>query len=177
MPAKPAERLVWAVELLDLAPDDHVLEVGCGHGVAVTLVCERLDGGRITAIDRSPTMVRMATSRNAEHVARGTAVIRTGALADADLGDQRFDKVFAVHVGAFTRPDAPELTIVRRHLAPAGRLHLVYHPPMSRTAHEVADALAASLPAHGFAVTTRAVREMTSGTAVGIVASADGSVP
>jgi hypothetical protein len=25
--------------------------------VAISLVCERLDGGRITAIDRSPTMI------------------------------------------------------------------------------------------------------------------------
>jgi cyclopropane fatty-acyl-phospholipid synthase-like methyltransferase len=168
---------MWAVELLDLEPDDQVLEVGCGHGVAVTLVCERLDGGRITAIDRSPTMVRMATRRNAEHVARGTAVIRVGSLADADLGDERFDKVFAVHVGAFTRPDAPELAIVRRHLAPGGRLHLVYHPPMSRTAHEVADGLTATLPAQGFAITKRVVRDLASGTAVGIVATAAGSVP
>jgi hypothetical protein len=103
-------------------------------------------------------------------------VIRVGALADADLGDERFDKVFAVHVGAFTRPDAPELAIVRRHLAPGGRLHLVYHPPMSRTAHEVADGLTATLPAQGFAITKRVVRDLASGTAVGIVATGEGSV-
>jgi len=53
MASKPSERFVWAVDTL--APDsaDRLLEVGCGHGVAVSLVCERLAGGRITAIDRS----------------------------------------------------------------------------------------------------------------------------
>jgi cyclopropane fatty-acyl-phospholipid synthase-like methyltransferase len=42
MASKPSERFVWAVDTLALDPADHLLEVGCGHGVAVSLVCERL---------------------------------------------------------------------------------------------------------------------------------------
>jgi ubiquinone/menaquinone biosynthesis C-methylase UbiE len=62
--AKASDRVVWAVEVLDVAPDDRILEVGCGHGVAVSLICERLDGGHITAVDRSPKMIEMARKRN-----------------------------------------------------------------------------------------------------------------
>ena len=39
MAGKASERFVWAVDTLEVRPTDRLLEVGCGHGVAVSLVC------------------------------------------------------------------------------------------------------------------------------------------
>src|SRR3954449_12943420 len=74
MAGKASERFLWAVDTLEVRPTDRLLEVGCGHGIAVSLVCERLTTGTITAIDRSPKMIAMATRRNREHVDAGRAV-------------------------------------------------------------------------------------------------------
>jgi hypothetical protein len=47
------ERIRWAFETLAIEPDDRLLEIGGGPGVAASLVCERLDRGSLLLIDRS----------------------------------------------------------------------------------------------------------------------------
>ena len=121
-----SERFVWAVDTLEVRPADRLLEVGCGHGVAVSLVCERLTTGTITAIDRSPKMIEMATRRNREHVDAGRAVLEAVALEDADLGDRRFDKVFAFNVAPFWQQPEAALGAVREHLARDGAVYLFW---------------------------------------------------
>lgn len=123
-----SERLRAVVERLDVQPDDRVLEIGCGHGVAATFVCERLDGGHLTAVDRSPKMVEAAARRNAEHVRSGRAEFLVAHLEELDLGDRRFDKIFAVRVGLFHREPERARGIAERWLAPGGKLLTVFDP-------------------------------------------------
>jgi SAM-dependent methyltransferase len=84
MPAKIADRFVWAVEMLELSPSDRLLEIGCGSGVAVSLICDRLSSGRIVAIDRSPAMIRLASKRNRAHLALGKAAFHAAALDEVN---------------------------------------------------------------------------------------------
>jgi len=124
-----SERLRAVVDRLDIRPGDRVLEVGCGHGIAATLVCERLDGGRLTAVDRSPKMIAAAGRRNAAYVEAGTAEFIVAHLEALDLGDRRFDKVFAVRVGLFHREPERARALVQPYLAPGGRIVSAFDPP------------------------------------------------
>jgi cyclopropane fatty-acyl-phospholipid synthase-like methyltransferase len=124
-----SERLESVVDRLDIQPGDRVLEIGCGHGVAATMVCERLEGGRLTAIDRSRKMVEAAARRNAAHVEAGRAEFLVATLEDADLGERRFDKIFAVRVGLFHREPARAYALAERWLAPGGTLLAVFDEP------------------------------------------------
>ncbi|MFC6019466.1 class I SAM-dependent methyltransferase [Plantactinospora solaniradicis] len=145
------ERLRWAVQTMDVAPGDHLLEIGCGTGVAISLVCDRLVDGTITAIDRSASAIRQAEQRNLRYVSTGRAVIRLGTLEDSDLDGERFDKIFAVNVNLFwVRSPARELAIVKRLLKPTGRLYLCYEPPGADRAAELAQRLPVVLAEHGF---------------------------
>ena len=171
--ASAAERLVWAVETLGVRPGDRVLEIGCGHGVAVSLVCERLDGGSILGVDRSAKMIEMAGRRNADHVAAGRAAFQVAALHEADLGDAPFDLVLAIHVPVLLRGEpGRELAIVRAHLAPGGRFALPFQPLDPATTGPTANRLAAMLEAGGFTVEEQRVAELASGRAGCVLARA-----
>jgi ubiquinone/menaquinone biosynthesis C-methylase UbiE len=124
-----SERLRRVVDRLDIQPGDRVLEIGCGHGVAATMVCERLESGRLTAIDRSKKMVEAAKRRNAAYVEAGKAEFLAATLENADLGERRFDKIFAVRVGLFHRDPARARALAERWLAPGGTLLAVFDGP------------------------------------------------
>jgi ubiquinone/menaquinone biosynthesis C-methylase UbiE len=124
-----SERLRAVVEQLDVRPDDRVLEIGCGHGVAATFVCERLGSGRLTAVDRSPKMIAAAARRNAAFVESGTAEFLVARLEALDLGERRFEVIFAVRVGLFHREPARARGLVEPWLAPGGAIHAFFDPP------------------------------------------------
>lgn len=111
-----SERLLRVVERLDVRPGQRVLEIGCGHGVAATYVLER--GARLTGIDRSPKMIAAATRRNAAYVEAGMAEFVVADFEDVDLGDRRYDVVFAVRVRTFHA----DPQVAARWLAPGGRI-------------------------------------------------------
>lgn len=139
---------------MGIRPTDRILEIGCGRGSAVSLICERLDGGQVTAIDRSITMVKLAEQRNSACVAAGKVVFHAAALDAANLDGERFDKVFAINVNLFwVRSSTPELDRVRRLLRPAGAMYLFYEPPDSSRAAAIADRIVPFLTEHGFATT------------------------
>jgi trans-aconitate methyltransferase len=83
------------VDALELAGSERVLEIGCGPGVTASLVCERLDGGTLLAIDRSAKAISQASRRNAAHVEAGRAEFRS-ALPEAL--DGAFERVFSMNV-------------------------------------------------------------------------------
>ena len=149
------ERVLWAVETLAVEPGDRLLEVGCGPGVAISLIAERLDGGTITAIDRSSVAVERARWRNTGHVESGRATIRKAALEELEPGGERYDKIFAVNVNVFWVGDArAELDLIKSLLAPDGSLFLFYGgaPAEARTT-PIADIVLGALTRHGFSAT------------------------
>ncbi len=121
-----SDRLRRVVDALDVRPGQRVLEIGCGHGVAATYVIER--GATYTAIDRSAKMLAAASKRNPDG-----EFIQAG-LEDADLGERRFDTIFACRVGLFHREPERARALAERWLAPGGSLHVDYDKAISRRA-------------------------------------------
>jgi SAM-dependent methyltransferase len=87
------EHLPIALPVLDrmrLAPDDNVLDVGCGAGWLEALLAEQVPEGRVVGVDISDEMVRRARQRNAE--------IENALFAVGEAGAIPWDGQFFTHM-------------------------------------------------------------------------------
>jgi SAM-dependent methyltransferase len=151
-PRTVPERVRWAVDQLPLRPGCRVLEIGCGSGTAAELVCARTGGARVLAVDRSATAVARTVERNLGAVRSGVLTVRQAALAELAVPAASFDVAFAVDVNLFwTTPADPELTVLRRALAPGGTLLVAYGPgPCPARQDAVLERVRSAVAAHGF---------------------------
>lgn len=167
------ERLTWAVQLLAPAHDDRVLEIGCGPGVAVALIHDRLVTGTVTGIDRSAKAVEAARRRNSGALATGRAAFHALSLEDTDFAARSFDRILAVNVNLFwTRAVDRELTAVRHWLTPGGLLCLCWEPPDGKRAGEIAAKVEPAVAGHGFATEVRRAATARGAGLVGVLGTA-----
>lgn len=146
------ERLTWTVERLGLTGGERVLEIGCGRGMAASLVLSKLTAGRLVAVDRSSTAIDAARKLNIAHEVAGKLAVVQIDIEHFDVGSARFDIVFAINVNLFWIEADAALTIIRALLAPGGRLVLSYEPPSAAQVEPIATKLKTNLEAAGWRV-------------------------
>jgi SAM-dependent methyltransferase len=126
--ASNRKRNAWAVSLLEVRPDDRVLEVGFGPGLAILDLSRIAHEGYVCGIDHSELMLRQASRRNADGIGRGVVDLRLGSVDDLPDFDALFDKILAVNAIMFwNEPDA-RLEGLRRLLRPGGLIAVVHQP-------------------------------------------------
>jgi len=144
------KRYVWAVDILDVRPDDKILEIGCGYGHSISLICERLSTGKLTAIERSEKMASAAAESNTAFIEEGKAEIFHRDLLSAALPDSSFNKVFLFNINVFWMDPVSELVEIRRLLKPNGRFFLFHQPPPGHDLDEFENAFRTNLAKHDF---------------------------
>ena len=161
----------WAVGLLDIDADARVLEIGCGPGVGIAALAQRVTEGLIVAVDHSPVMLRQARRRNAAAVTSGRVQLICASVEEllfdhrdgrgalevppASPFDLPFDAVLAINnVGFWPEPEV--CLIGFRHLMHrGGEIALVTQPrcpgSTEATSRSAANELAGLLERAGFA--------------------------
>jgi trans-aconitate methyltransferase len=120
-------RIRWAVDHMDVKPDDHILEIGCGPGAGAELICSRLETGKLFAIDRSESGVDRTRRRNQAFVDAGRLTVRQIDLATLRVPVKRLTKVFAFNVNLFWVRDCPdEVELLHQRIVPGGAIYLFY---------------------------------------------------
>lgn len=92
----PAER--WTVELLDLASDERVLEIGFGPGCGLQEALRRSPDGNVIGVEISRQMIRMAARENRKAIKDGRLMLLNADCLKMPFADGSFDAVFAVNV-------------------------------------------------------------------------------
>ena len=149
------ERSRWTVDLLHIDPNDRVLELGCGPGVALEHVARRLQSGTVVGIDHSLVMVKQATRRNREAIATGQVLVRVGPIEDARNVGGPFTKIFSVNVIQFMPDKMAFFRLLSTKLADGGIVATTYQPrnkkPTRADAVAMADQISAAMESAGFA--------------------------
>lgn len=107
--------------LLDLRPDDEVLDVACGSGVFL----HRYAGAarRIAGLDHSEVQIQLAQRLNQARIRAGAAEFVQGDSAALPWGDGSFSAVTCNCLDCFAQP-LRSLQEMHRVLRPGGRLVL-----------------------------------------------------
>ena len=129
----------FAIEQLDVQPENQVLEIGCGGGRTIQQLARLATHGMVTGIDLSDVMVRQAVKYNAGLIAAGRVDLCRGSVANLPYEYARFDRVLAVSNYQFWPNQEHNLDEVRRVLRPAGRLLLALRTRQSRLAPGVSE--------------------------------------
>jgi arsenite methyltransferase len=106
--------------LLELRPQDDVLEIGFGGGSALLELSRRLRSGVVAGIDISPDLVRRAQSRFRREIAEGRVRVQLGDISHLPFPAAAFDRAFTINTIYFW-PDALQgLSEIRRVLKDGG---------------------------------------------------------
>lgn len=89
------------LDLMQLAPAENVLDIGCGSGWLCRLLSERVTQGRVVGMDVSDEMVRRARQKYSE---LGHAMFVVGCVDEIPWEDRFFSRVVSVE-SAYYWPD------------------------------------------------------------------------
>ncbi len=134
----------WACELLEIAADDTILEVGFGPGVTIDHVATLVPAGRVAGIDESAEMVAQARVRNGAAIRAGRVELCRGSVERLPFDDDMFDGALSIN-SMQVWPDAVAgLREIRRVLRPGANLVLGFTPHSGQPREGVTDLLGAA---------------------------------
>jgi len=115
-----------AIEALAIGDNDHVLDVGCGHGRSLAELAKRASRGHVTGVDPSDLMAEIAVNRNRALVKVKKIDIVIATATDLPFAGSAFNKVLCVHVIYFWKDLHAGFREIARVLKPGGRLAVVF---------------------------------------------------
>ncbi len=135
--ANNKERTDWVLSFMDVKPDDKILEIGYGPGLAIEKLEKKIKNGLIVGVDVSDVMLKQASRRNFEGIKRGKVKLHQGTINDLNYKNNFFDYVFGINVSLFWKDPVSEFKKIRNLLKPGGSLLIALQPRYAKSNLEV----------------------------------------
>jgi ubiquinone/menaquinone biosynthesis C-methylase UbiE len=120
MTPKTIEHARWTADLMDVQPNDHVLEVGFGNGANIGLLAERASNGHVAGAEISKTAIEMASKKNAQAIAEGRVALHQASGGALPFNDGTFDKACTVATAYVIADPGAVFKEMHRVLKPGG---------------------------------------------------------
>lgn len=127
-----------ALDLLDLKPEDRVLEVGFGGGDLIARMTPGVTSGSITGLDYSPDIVALGERRFRHLILRGRLELRCASVEAMPYEDGRFTKACTINTIYFWPDPARALRELHRVLTDGGLLVVGFRTRASLERHSFA---------------------------------------
>lgn len=122
------DRNRWTVDLLDIQPNDHVLELGCGPGLALQSCLTHATDGLVVGLDHSETMLAQSCARNRQAIRDKRLELRFGSLGELSDSPAQYNKIYSVNVIQFLEDLHAVFSVFYHHLKPGGLVATTYMP-------------------------------------------------
>lgn len=133
--ARRAELAERVIQVLGVADDDTVLQIGFGDAAVLRRILPLVPQGRVAGVEQSAQKVREAVAAFERDYRTFKAEFKEGVASRLPFGDEHFTKVFALDSVAGWLSIPKGLAEIRRVLFPLGRVAFSL-PPRQRVAGE-----------------------------------------
>ncbi|MCX2745340.1 class I SAM-dependent methyltransferase [Mangrovivirga sp. M17] len=111
----------WTASLMNIQPDDDIIEIGFGNGANIKFLSQQASGGSVTGIEVSDTAIEMASDKNSKAISEDRVKLHKAPGSQLPFKDGEFDKAITVATVYVIEDPGAVFKEMYRVLKPSGR--------------------------------------------------------
>ncbi len=132
----------WVIQLLNVQPNDKVLEVGFDPGVGIEMLALVVSKGYVSGVDSSQEMNEQARARNAKAIDSGSVRLEYGFAEALPFADDTFDKALTINSMQVWTDVIKGLEEMRRVIKVGGKVAFGFTPASGQSSARLSEILA-----------------------------------